>query len=72
MQNNVAFPICKWEEAISGRADIEFTEFKLDDKGVYGVSGYIKVRGINRPATWSFDGRCFYKGRRAKSYDINL
>lgn len=72
MKNNVGFPIRRWEEAIAGRKDIEFTEFSLDEKGVYGVTGIIKGRGFKREATWSFDGRCFYRGRRAKSYDINL
>ena len=72
MKSNLTHPVSAWEQAIADRNDIEFIEVRFKERAVTGVNGYILVRGTKRPALWRSDGRCYYRGRHAKSYDIKL
>lgn len=72
MKGNIMLPVSAWERAISRRPDIEFEEVTFQGGLVTGVTGYIRVRGIRRPASWRSDGHCYYKGNRARSYDIRF
>lgn len=72
MKNSITYPVCLWERAIAGRNDIEFIEIQLNNGGVTEVKGFILIRGHRRSVSWSSDGRCYYHGFRARSYDIEL
>lgn len=65
-----AFPICAWEYAIRNRSDIEFCAFFLHKGKVLGVKGIIKNKSRSFEAKWLTDGRCFYRGKRCKYFDI--
>lgn len=72
MRNSITYPVSVWERAIAGRNDIEFIEIRLKNGGVTEVKGFILIRGHRRIVSWRSDGRCYYHGRRATSYDIEL
>lgn len=71
-KNDTSYPICEWEHAIAERNDIDFIEFRMEKNLVSTAIGHIIVRGHKRLAIWHHDGHCYYRGNRAKSYDINL
>lgn len=72
MRKDTKYPVSVWERAIARRGDIEFEEVTFENGAVSGVTGYILIKGGKRPARWSADGRCHYKGQRARSYDIRF
>lgn len=71
-KNELLLPVSAWEEAVRDRDEIELMEVRLKDLLVTGVEGFITVRGKKRPATWRSDGRCYYKGHRVHTFDIDL
>ncbi len=73
MKNNITkHHVSEWEQAIQNRDDIEFFEVRFEKGCVSGAKGSILVKGLWRSASWRSDGRCYYHGRRASSYDIEF
>lgn len=73
MQDLIKYkPIAEWERAIKSRPEIEFEEFRLQNKSVIAVNGFILINGKHRRAQWTYDGRCYHDGKRMESFDIAL
>lgn len=64
--------IYRWEEAISGRDDIELLMVMFKFGKVARAYGYIMIAGKKHRAMWHADGRCFCNHRHFKPFDISL
>lgn len=61
----------EWERALylyCGKVAIE--EFKLRKSIVVCADGAVNANDKWYSAQWSFSGKCYIKGRRAREYDI--
>lgn len=65
-----AYPISAWEASAADHPEIEFVEFQLHRGLVCGASGNVTANGKSFRVQWLHDGRCYYKGKRARHYDV--
>lgn len=62
--------IREWEEAIKGREDIEFENFRLLRGAVVVAGGFAIANGKSYPIVWKENGFAYHSKARIKRYDI--
>ena len=68
----ITHPVEVWERYVSKRDDMALKKINFNKGLVSGAEGTIIAGGKERNVKWIHNGRCYYRGKRVKQFDIHF
>lgn len=71
--NSIALKsLSQWETVFNNRPELTLEGVHMHNGGVTGAFGTVKANKKEYSVKWLGDGRCYYKGKRVRKYDVKL